>query len=57
MATMLPIHLLQQRYSFREPAMEEALIEVPAMRRFAEIDLISNVIRYENTILTFRHLL
>jgi IS5 family transposase len=35
LATMLRIHLLQQWYSLSDPAMEEALIEVPTMRRFA----------------------
>jgi len=37
--------------------MEEALIEVPTMRRFVGIDLISDRIPDETTILTFRHLL
>ena len=37
--------------------MEEALIEVPTMRRFAEIGLISDRIPDETTIQTFRHLL
>jgi IS5 family transposase len=37
--------------------MEEALIEVPTMRRFAGITLISDRIPDETTILTFRHLL
>jgi IS5 family transposase len=37
--------------------MEEALIEVPTMRRFAGIDLISERIPDESTILAFRHLL
>ena len=57
LATMLRIHLLQQWYSLSDPAMEEALIEVPTMRRFADIDLISDRIPDETTILTFRHLL
>jgi IS5 family transposase len=57
MASMLRIHLLQQWYSLSDPAMEEALIEVPTMRRFAGIDLISDRIPDETTILTFRHLL
>ena len=57
LATMLRIHLLQQWYSLSDPAMEEALIEVPSMRRFAGIDLISDRIPDETTILTFRHLL
>ena len=37
--------------------MEEALIEIPTMRRFAGIELISDRIPDETTILTFRHLL
>ena len=42
LGTMLRIHLLQQWYSLSDPAMEEALIEVPTMRRFAGIELISD---------------
>jgi len=57
LATMLRIHLLQQWYSLGDPAMEEALTEVPTMRRFAGIDLISDRISDETTILSFRHLL
>ncbi len=55
--TMLRIHLLQQWYDLSDPAMEDALIEVPTMRRFAGIDLISDRIPDETTILAFRHLL
>ena len=41
LATMLRIHLLQQWYYYlSDPAMEEALIETPTMRRFAGIELI-----------------
>jgi transposase len=54
LGTMLRIHLLQQWYSLSDPAMEEALIEVPTMRRFAGIELISDRIPDETTILTFR---
>jgi len=54
---LLRIHLLQQWYSLSDPAMEEALIEVPTMRRFAGIELISDRIPDETTILAFRHLL
>ena len=57
LATMLRIHLLQQWYSLSDPAMEEALIEVPTMRSFAGIELISDRIPDETTILAFRHLL
>jgi len=55
--TLLRIHLLQQWYDLSDPAMEDALIEVPTMRRFAGIDMISDRIPDETTILTFRHLL
>jgi len=55
--TMLRIHLMQQWYSLSDPAMEDALIEVPTMRRFAGIDMLSDRIPDETTILAFRHLL
>jgi IS5 family transposase len=54
---MLCIHLLQQWFSLSNPAMEVALIEVPTTRRFAGVDLISDRIPDETTILAFRHLL
>jgi len=55
--TMLRIHLLQQWYDLSDPAMEDALIEVATMRRFAGIALITERIPDETTILAFRHLL
>jgi len=55
--TMLRIHLLQQWYDLSDLAMEDALIEVPTMRRFAAIELITDRIPDETTILAFRHLL
>ena len=54
---MLRVYLLQQYYSLSDPAMEEVLIEVPTMRRFAGIALITDRSRDETTILAFRHLL
>jgi len=57
LSTMLRIHLFQQWYWLSDLAMEEALIEVPTMRCFAGIDLISDRIPDETTILTVRHLL
>jgi IS5 family transposase len=54
---MVRIHLLQQWYSLSDTAMEEALIEVPTMRRFAGIELISDRHPDETTILTYRQLL
>ena len=54
---MLRIHLLQPWYDLSDPAMEDALIEVATMRRFAGIALITVRIPDETTILAFRHLL
>jgi IS5 family transposase len=54
---MLRVYLMQQWYDLSDPGMEDALIEVPTMRRFAGIDLISDRIPDETTILAFRHLL
>lgn len=48
---------MQQWYSLSDPAMEDALIEAPTMRRFAAIDLVSERIPDETTILAFRRLL
>ena len=42
-------------YSLNTPAMEEALIEVPTMRCFTGIELISDRIPDESTILIFCH--
>ena len=56
LATMLRIHLLQQWHSLSDPVLEEALIEVPTMRRFAGIALISDRVPDETTSLAFRHL-
>ena len=57
LAIMFQINLQQQWYSLSDPAIEEALIEVPTMRRFAGIELISDRTPDETTILAFRHLL
>jgi IS5 family transposase len=54
---MMRTHLMQQWYDLSDPAMEDSLIEVPTMRRFAGIDLISDGIPDVTTILSFRHLL
>jgi IS5 family transposase len=53
---MLHIHLLKQWYSLSNPAMKEALIEVPTMCHFCGINLIRDRFPDETTILTFRHL-
>ncbi|WDI98843.1 IS5 family transposase [Xanthomonas campestris] len=56
LATMLRIHLLQQWYALSDPAMEEALHEIPTLRRFAQLGGLDNVLD-ETTILNFRRLL
>ncbi|WDK35875.1 IS5 family transposase [Xanthomonas campestris pv. campestris] len=56
LATMLRIHLLQQWYALSDPAMEEALHEIPTLRRFAQLGGLNNV-PDETTILNFRRLL
>ena len=57
LGTMLRIHLMQQWDSLSDPAMEDALIELPTMRCFAGIELISEKIPYEATNLSIQHLL
>jgi IS5 family transposase len=41
--SMLRTHLMQQWNDLSDPAMKDALIEVPTKRRFAGIDLISKI--------------
>lgn len=55
--TLLRIHCLQQWFNLSDPAMEEALYDVPLMREFAGIDIGVDVVPGESTILRFRHLL
>ena len=54
---LLRIHLLQQWYDLSDPAMEDALIEVATIQRFAGIALITDRFPHETTILAFRYLL
>ena len=56
LATMLRIHFLQQWYALSDPGMEEALYEMPVMRRFARLGGLDNI-PDETTILNFRRLL
>jgi len=51
--TILRIHLLQQWYDLSDPAMEDALIKVPTMRRFAVIDMINDGIPNEADVTPF----
>ena len=57
LASMLRIHFMQQWFGLSDPAMEEALWEVPLLRKFAGIDPDFEGIPDETTILNFRHLL
>ena len=55
--TMLRIHFMQQWFGYSDPAMEEALHDVPLLRQFAGLDAFEDVMPDESTILRFRHLL
>lgn len=55
--TMLRIHFMQQWFALSDPAMEESLYDIPAMRRFAGLDAGEDALPDESTILRFRHLL
>lgn len=54
---MLRIHFLQQWFGHSDPAMEEALHDVPLYREFIGIDPGADRLPDESTILRFRHLL
>jgi IS5 family transposase len=54
--TMLRIHFMQQWFTLSDPAMEEALHDVPLFREFAGLSL-GDRLPDESTILRFRHLL
>jgi IS5 family transposase len=54
---MLRIHFLQQWFGLSDPAMEEALHDVPLYREFAGLDNWTMRLPDESTILRFRHLL
>jgi len=56
-ATMLRIHFMQQWFGLSDPAMEEALHDVPLYREFAGLDAGATRMPDESTILRFRHLL
>ncbi|MGF6536933.1 hypothetical protein OKW32_000219 [Paraburkholderia youngii] len=56
-ATMLHIHFMQQWFGLSDPAMEEALYDVPLHRDFAGSDGCTMRLPDESTILRFRHLL
>ncbi|MGH8274960.1 MAG: IS5 family transposase [Gammaproteobacteria bacterium] len=54
---MLRIHFLQHWFNLSDPAVEEALYDSRALRRFVGIDLGREAVPDETTILKFRHLL
>jgi IS5 family transposase len=56
-ATMLRIHFMQQWFGLSDPAMEEALHDVPLYCEFAHLDPGMGRLPDESTILRFRHLL
>jgi IS5 family transposase len=54
---MLRMYFLQQWFNLSDPAMEEALYDSQAMRRFVGIDLGREPVPDETTVYRFRHLL
>ncbi|SMG61314.1 IS5 family transposase [Paraburkholderia susongensis] len=56
-ATMLQIHFMQQWFGLSDPAMEEALYDVPMYRESAGLDGGMTRLPDESTILRLRHLL
>ena len=56
MEAILRVHLMQNWFALRDPAMEEALYEIASLRTFARLSL-TQAIPDETTILNFRHLL
>ena len=54
---MLRLHLMQNGYCLSDEAMEDALIQVESIRRFARLDLAKGLIPDAGTILAFRHFL
>ncbi|NLG75112.1 MAG: IS5 family transposase [Xanthomonadaceae bacterium] len=56
-STMLRVHFMQQWFGLSDPAMEEALHDVPLYREFAGLEGPMRRLPDESTILRFRHLL
>jgi len=54
---MLRIHFIQHWFNLADVACEEALYDIPSLRRFAGIDLGSESVPDATTLLKFRHLL
>lgn len=56
LATMLRVYLMQNWFSLSDPAMEDALYDMAALRRFAGLSSL-DAVPDETTILNFRHLI
>jgi IS5 family transposase len=54
---MLRIYFLQQWFNLSDPQAEDAIYDSESMRRFARVELGTDVVPDETTILRFRHLL
>jgi transposase, IS5 family len=54
---MLKIHSLQQWFGLSDPGMEDAIYDRNSFQKFLNIDLISDRVPDETTILNFRHFL
>jgi len=54
---MLKIHCLQQWCNLSDPAAEDAIYDRSSFQKFLALDLISDKVPDETTILNFRHLL
>jgi IS5 family transposase len=54
--SILRVHVMQNWFTYSDPAMEEALYEIASLRAFARLSL-AEAIPDETTILNFRHLL
>jgi IS5 family transposase len=57
LAMMLKIYFLQQWYNLSDPMMEEEICDKISFQTFLQIDLLSDTVPDETTILNFRHLL
>ena len=57
LSVMLRVRLPQHWYGYSDPGMEEALHDIPALRRFAGLDAGESRMPDETTILNLRHLL
>ena len=55
--TMLRVYCLQQWFDLSDPQAEDMLYDSEAMRRFSRLELGTDVVPDESTILRFRHLL